>query len=273
MQSLLATCETDGVLPLVQKHVPLGSKVLESGCGAARYVRYLQDRGWRTVGLEFSAHTVRMVHEVWHDLKVVQGDAANSPFPEGHFDAVLSLGVIEHFPEGPAAPLRDICRVLRPGGIAIITVPCLNCVRQLKRMVWWDELVTAPRALAAQVIKRRKMPLNRLKRGYMYQVFPPRGEFHEYRMTKREFREEVRRAGLQAVEYVPLGTIDGIFHELNPFKAFVRFRNWTFHVTSIARCLDTLLADHPFFHCHMQAVVARKSLGQRDAQRNERPRQ
>lgn len=260
MESLLATCETDGVFPLIVKHIPRGSSVLESGCGAGRWLRYLQDRGWHVIGLEFSGETVEMVRNVWPDLNILQGDAANSPFSEGQFDGVLSLGVVEHWSEGPNVPLQDIYRVLRPQGIAIITVPCQNGVRQLKRILWWTEMSAALRALAGRVIKGRRKRLipNRLKRGYKYAVYPAYGEFFEYRMTTEEFAKEVRQAGFEVVEHLPHGVIDGLYHELNPLRLLVKFRHWKFFVSPIGRRLNELLAKRPFLHCHMQLIVARK---------------
>jgi ubiquinone/menaquinone biosynthesis C-methylase UbiE len=47
------------------------------------------------------------------------GDAEKLPFPDRHFDAVLSSGSIKHWPD-PAAGLREIHRVLAPGGRAFI---------------------------------------------------------------------------------------------------------------------------------------------------------
>ena len=46
-------------------------------------------------------------------------DAAKLPFPDGHFDAVLSSGSIKHWPD-PAAGLREIHRVLAPGCRAFV---------------------------------------------------------------------------------------------------------------------------------------------------------
>jgi SAM-dependent methyltransferase len=123
---LLATCETDGIFPYIQKYMPAPSKVLESGCGAGRYVKYLADRGWDVIGLEWDQEAVDMIKAYWPEAKAVQGDSANSPFAENTFDGIISLGVIEHWIDGPSAPLHDIYRVLKPGAYAIVTAPCLN---------------------------------------------------------------------------------------------------------------------------------------------------
>jgi SAM-dependent methyltransferase len=53
---------------------------------------------------------------------VVQGDALKLPFPEGTFDRVICSEVLEHIPEDEAA-MRELARVLRPGGTMAITVP------------------------------------------------------------------------------------------------------------------------------------------------------
>lgn len=257
-QDLLATCERDEVRPLIEKRIPRGTRVLESGCGLARYVRYLKDRGWRTVGLEYSADTVAAVKSVWPDLDVVQGDVARSPFRDGAFDAVLSLGVVEHFVEGPAQPLSEIRRVLKPGGVAIITVPCLNAIRRLKRLLWWTEIAAAPRALAGRIVKGKPKPLTRLGRSYRYAVFPPYGAFHEYRMTTGEFAQNVLDAGLVVCEHGPIGMMDGLYHELNPFKLLLRFKHWQFHGCRTAYCLNRCLSKHPFLHSHMQVIVAER---------------
>jgi SAM-dependent methyltransferase len=258
LEDQVATCEEDGLLPLIAKYVPRGSHVLESGCGTGRYVRYLQDRGWNVTGLELSEATVAMVRDVWPDLEIVQGDAARSPFPAGSFDGVLSLGVVEHWVDGPAVPLADLHRVLRPGGVAIITVPCHNSVRGLKRTLWWDELAAAPRAVLARLIKKKRRPLNRLNSDYKYVVFPPYGGFFEYRMTVEEFANEILRSGFQVLHHQPIGEIDGLYHDLNPFGLLVRFRRWKFYPTSIGRRLNEVLSRRPFLHSHMQAIVAQK---------------
>lgn len=255
---LVRGCEQDDVWNLVQRYIPKGARVLESGCGLARYVRFLQDRGWDVVGLEHSAQTVSQVKEIWPDLSIVLGDAEKSPFPENSFDAVLSLGVVEHWETGPQPPLKDIYRVLKPGGVAIITVPCNTSLRQIKYRFWWYEITGLPRAVAKRIWKRKSQPLTRLNRQYQYRVFPSYGPFFEYRMTPSEFAGEIKNAGFQLIEQRPTALMDGIYHELNPFGVLVKFRNWRFYPTRLAQWLNDRLSRTPYKHPHMQAAVVIK---------------
>ena len=80
IQALLATCEVDEVTPLIREYFPPHGRVLESGCGLGRFVRYLTDRGYPTLGIEWLHETLRAVHAVWPDLHLVQGDSARTPF-------------------------------------------------------------------------------------------------------------------------------------------------------------------------------------------------
>jgi ubiquinone/menaquinone biosynthesis C-methylase UbiE len=52
--------------------------------------------------------------------------ADRMPFPEAAFDRVFSLGVI-HFWQDALAPLREVCRVLRPGAFAVLGALAPNC--------------------------------------------------------------------------------------------------------------------------------------------------
>ena len=262
MQALLASCPGDDAWPMIQKHFPPGSRLLEAGCGSGRWLRFLADRGYAMVGLEYKRETLEMVRRAWPDLAVVQGDCEGSPFAAASFDGALSFGVVEHWREGPARPLADLLRVLKPGAKALITVPCLSGIRRLKRRVFFDEITQAPKALASRLIKGRPRPLSRLDRRHpnapRYAVYPAWGEFFEYRMTPAEFRGEVERAGFEIAEQLPSGQMDGIYHELNPLGLVVRWDAWTFKPTRLALALSARLKRQPFLNPHMQAVIARK---------------
>jgi SAM-dependent methyltransferase len=58
---------------------------------------------------------------------IVQGSCNSIPFPESVFDAVTALDVLEHISDDVQAA-SELVRVLKPGGILIITVPAMMCL-------------------------------------------------------------------------------------------------------------------------------------------------
>lgn len=260
MEALLASCETDETADLIAAHLDRNGPVLESGCGAGRYVKYLSEQGWDITGLEYSRETVEMVRRRWPELNVVQGDVADSPFPDNHFTGMISLGVVEHFPEGLEAPLADMYRILRPGGRALITVPCMSTIRQIKNRIWWYEIRDSIRPIAKRILRGspQDLTISRLQKTYHYTVSPACGPFYEYRLTPEEFLAAVTGAGFRVVKHVPIGHIDGVYHELNPFGLLVQFKSHRFRQTALGRGLNAALSRLPFFHAHMQAVIVEK---------------
>ena len=258
LEMLVKSCESDDVSALIEKYIPKSYYILESGCGSGRYVRYLKDHGWKVTGLELGIETVAMIKKVWPDLDIVQGNADTHPFNDNKFEAIISLGVVEHDPEGPHKIIEDLFRVLKPGGIAIITVPCLNIVRRIKHLIWWNEIIRTPRRSAKWVLKRQKLLFNRRNRDYKYVVSPSIEQFSEYHMTPDQFVKEIKNVGFKIIKHQPIGEIDGFYHELNPFGLFVQFRNWEFSYSPFVKSINKLLSYWPFFHCHIQGVVAQK---------------
>lgn len=93
--------------------------VLDVGCGQGiDLVRYAR-AGARVTGVDLTARHVELARAHLEALglegNVLEGDAEQLPFPDATFDLVSSNGVLHHTPDMPAA-LREIARVLRPGG-------------------------------------------------------------------------------------------------------------------------------------------------------------
>lgn len=106
-------------------------KILEAGCGLGGWVYFLKEKGHDIIGLEYEQRIVERVREYDPDFPILQGDVTELDFKDNTFDAYISLGVIEHFEEGPRKALSEAERVLKPGGLAFISVPYLNIFRLL----------------------------------------------------------------------------------------------------------------------------------------------
>lgn len=118
------------VLDVLDRYVPAsgGLGVLDAGCGGGATLTSLGERYGGAVGVELSEEMVSYARE--RGREVVQGSIEDLPFADGDFDLALALDVIEHVPDDVSA-LRELFRVLRPGGRLLVTVPAL--------MLLWSE--------------------------------------------------------------------------------------------------------------------------------------
>ena len=89
-----------------------------------RILQWVHGLGASTFGVDISEPTVRQARAAFSDggLRAAVADVRCLPFRDESFDAVYSMGTVEHFRETDAA-LREIHRVLRPGGRAVVGVP------------------------------------------------------------------------------------------------------------------------------------------------------
>lgn len=109
---------------LLARHAPGGlGCLLDVGCGTGANLPVLKRHARQVVGLDYEPEGLRDVRSASPDMWRVRGDATRLPFPAGRFDAVTMLDVLEHV--GDETALAEIRRVLRPGGVAVITVPAI----------------------------------------------------------------------------------------------------------------------------------------------------
>jgi len=95
-------------------------KILEAGCGMGTWVYNLRVKGYDVIGIDYMLSTVKRVKQYDESFPIQQGDVNNLDFPDNFFDAYVSLGVIEHFQEGPQKALSEAYRVLKPNGILLL---------------------------------------------------------------------------------------------------------------------------------------------------------
>jgi 2-polyprenyl-3-methyl-5-hydroxy-6-metoxy-1,4-benzoquinol methylase len=117
---------------LVGEYLPSveGRWVLEMACGRGGFSRLLAARGARMFGADFSSTALQIARgksseaeaELGARLQLAQADAQNLPYATSSFDIIISCETIEHLPD-PAAALREMARVARPGARLFLTTP------------------------------------------------------------------------------------------------------------------------------------------------------
>jgi SAM-dependent methyltransferase len=95
-------------------------RLLEIGAGRGGFVRAALGRNWSAHATELSQVGLRALRAL--GATAFGGDIVDARYPDGHFDLVVSLEVLEHLP-APLKHLREVCRVTRPGGLLLLTTP------------------------------------------------------------------------------------------------------------------------------------------------------
>lgn len=110
------------IFDLLQKYkIPKTAKIFDFGCGSGYTVGYLQRHGYDASGTDVSTEAIEFgLSKGVRNLTVAQGGEIGHP--ERGFDLILALDVIEHI-EDDSGTIRGLKKALKPGGMAIITVP------------------------------------------------------------------------------------------------------------------------------------------------------
>lgn len=97
--------------------------VLDFGCGTGALARVLVQRGWQVSGTDASDAMLAQARQLSPDLKLVPLPLGGPlPFEDCRFDAVVASSVFEYLAD-PQATVRELARLLVPGGVLLCTVP------------------------------------------------------------------------------------------------------------------------------------------------------
>jgi ubiquinone/menaquinone biosynthesis C-methylase UbiE len=130
-----------------------GEHVLDAACGTgivARLVAPMVGPSGRVVGLDYDPIMIEMARSRAPEIEWRQGDLQDLPFPDRFYDLVICQQGLQYLPD-PGAGLRQIHRVLRPGGRMVLAT--------------WSDLAKSPghvllfRALAAAIGPDRARPV------------------------------------------------------------------------------------------------------------------
>jgi ubiquinone/menaquinone biosynthesis C-methylase UbiE len=154
---------------LVHRSVPSSEPLLDVGCGTGAMVRSLTRRGYRVTGLDLAMEGLHAAREEsTAAAPLVRGSATSLPVKEGSLSGVLLLDVLEHLDD--RAALREVARVLRPGGTAVVSVPAQPFLWS-QRDVAAGHLRRYTRSSLARAIRASGLRIEEI-RFYQFLLFP-----------------------------------------------------------------------------------------------------
>lgn len=123
---------------LLERYVPQGARILDWGTGRGHFAYYLARAGYRSCGYSFNGYPDacrRLEDGEYTHYAGTPADPVSLPFEDEEFDAVFSVGVLEHVRDcggNELASLREIYRVLEPGGVFV----CYHFPNHLSWIEW-----------------------------------------------------------------------------------------------------------------------------------------
>lgn len=153
--------------------VPSGGRLLEVGCACGFLLQAARARGFAVQGVEMSAWASAWARE-HYGLDVRTGTLEAAAFAADTFDVVVLADVIEHLYD-PAATVREIRRVLAPGGRLLLLTPDIGSLTaRLAGRRWWglldDHYFYFSRATLRRLLEREGFAIERLMA--LGRVFP-----------------------------------------------------------------------------------------------------
>jgi len=118
--------------------------ILDLGCGDGNFVTIAMDEKV-DVGIDPWTGPIRLAQKSGGYNSVIQGSGYTLPFPENYFSSAISNSVLEHIPDLDTT-LKEMARVMKPGGRFVFCVPNNNFLPNLSVAVFFDRIGLKPLA-------------------------------------------------------------------------------------------------------------------------------
>jgi SAM-dependent methyltransferase len=114
---------------LLQRYLPErgdGLRLLDVGCGTGHHMASLRERGFEVAGVDGSVEMIAHARANNPGAQIKVADVDSLPFPDSSFDFVLCIEVLRYLPDFTRC-VNEIARVLKPGGVCLVTAaPLFN---------------------------------------------------------------------------------------------------------------------------------------------------
>ncbi len=225
-ESDISLCSRQTIEPAFLRYLPREGRILEAGSGRGRWVFYLRRLGYDVVGMELARSEIAAAKAFDPLAPIEYGNVLRTGYPDGSFGAVISLGVMEHFEDGPGQALAETRRILRTGGMLLVTVP----TQDFMRTVFFNNV-------------KRAQTLYRKSRGVKM-------EFEEYRYSRGQFEPLLREAGFTILERFPDDFRPPLNMGLYTDSRFLRDPHRQWELNSTGKILNAALSSvSPWLHC------------------------
>ena len=164
-----------------------GTRWLDAGCGTGVLTRWLARRGCRVVGVDAASEMLAAARsaaaEKYSDrLSFVRVlTIAHLAIEDRSLDGILCSSVLEYVPD-PSACLTEFARVLKPGGLLLVSVPNRN-----------------------SVVRRIQVACHRLG-GFFGRSWCAFLDYSRHHYSRSEFERVLVHAGFSGEKFVPFGS-------------------------------------------------------------------
>jgi ubiquinone/menaquinone biosynthesis C-methylase UbiE len=116
------------VKELLEPYLRPGQMVADIGCGTGPLIEFLCERGLVYYGIDVAEPMLESIRNAFHDkpyrerIHLKLGTSDNVPYSDAQFDILLEMGLLEYL-DDMSPTFDELARLLRPGGLAILTIP------------------------------------------------------------------------------------------------------------------------------------------------------
>lgn len=212
---------------VTNKDLKPGIKVLDWGAGNGHFSYFLCRRGFKAVGFSFEGSSFKkwLPRSNYRFIKGKVSKPVELPFKKNSFNAVFSVGVLEHvreFKGSEVKSLKEIYRILKPSGVFI-------CYHLPNKLSFIDFL--------ARLVFRKPSP-------------------HKYRFSESDIRKLVKMSGLKLIQVRRYGMLPR--NSLGNLPGFLKYSE-TF--ATIYNSLDNIFTKLFSLFCQNYFFVAKKQRG------------